>query len=416
MIWSAVSHRFLSVVLISTIICEEVKNRDTELLKSSGFVTKYIRIKRQLNSFLPDDLDSSNKNIETVERLPQTEKVSQQKDELLVFGDIPESVMVKVDNKDLHLAEQLPESDRVRGILPEDNLPLIGQFPSAERVTGRNDDKTTEITKLPKSDKVRDNPNYGDSLLEIDRLPEAERVKLGKRDENILNVEDLPPSEQVRFDHAGAMYADDALVAARVPSGIEETDLNPERVMDGKIIDNVDIEAVKRIDNWQPGYYENMEADRVQESVDEGKENGEEDMDQKAGDQEKEMDTENTKQNVEKEESLNAEQKQPAEQGTEQTAEQGAEQPAETGAEQPAEQGAEQPAETASEDTADGDEDAEKSEDMDQKSGDQEKEMDTENTKGDQEKEMDTENTKQNVEKEESLNAEQKQPAEQGTE
>merc|ERR1711974_223975 len=40
------------------------------------------------------------------------------------------------------------------------------------------------------------------------------------------------------------------------------TDLNPERVMEGRITDNVDIESVKAMDHWEPDSYP-LQAARV---------------------------------------------------------------------------------------------------------------------------------------------------------
>merc|ERR1712108_123362 len=80
-----------------------------------------------------------------------------------------------------------------------------------------------------------------EQVADIDVLPESERMM----------------SDRMRQGRERLLWADDAMVA-----GIKKTDLNPERGMEGRITDNVDIESVKAMDHWEPDSYP-LEATRV---------------------------------------------------------------------------------------------------------------------------------------------------------
>merc|ERR1711990_695675 len=85
-----------------------------------------------------------------------------------------------------------------------------------------------------------------EQVADIDVLPESERMM----------------SDRMRQGRERLLWADDTMVAVRLPKGIKKTDLNPERVMEGRITDNVDIESVKAMDHWEPDSYP-LEAARV---------------------------------------------------------------------------------------------------------------------------------------------------------
>jgi len=199
--------------------------------------------------------DTANKNIlaPEVEQLPESARVADNEKE----NDEDEELLgsERVQEEVRKTAEELPMADRVegvarRGTIPDRELPMVEDFPAAESV--KENDKV--ISDLPIADKVEEYP-YPEADHQEDDLEEA--------DLNI--VESLPKAERLTIEEkpADTMYADDVPAAVRIPPETQKTALDPERVVDGKITDDVDIEAVKQLDHWEPDQPP-MQADRVQ--------------------------------------------------------------------------------------------------------------------------------------------------------
>merc|ERR1711974_355269 len=141
-----------------------------------------------------------------------------------------------------------------RQILPESFLPDPGPNYPGEL-------SAIPVEKLPAAEAVQLPQTVDQRLPIIQGFPVAERMQEEKV-EQVADIDVLPESERMMSDRMRQgrerlLWADDAMVA-----GIKKTDLNPERVMEGRITDNVDIESVKAMDHWEPDSYP-LQAARV---------------------------------------------------------------------------------------------------------------------------------------------------------
>jgi len=117
------------------------------------------------------------------------------------------------------------------------------------------------VEKLPAAEAILVPQTPDQRLPIVEGFPVAERIQEEKM-EQVADIDVLPESDRMMSDRMRQgrerlLWADDAMVA-----GIKKTDLDPERVMEGRITDNVDIESVKAMDHWEPDSYP-LEASRV---------------------------------------------------------------------------------------------------------------------------------------------------------
>ena len=235
---------------------------------------------------MPTDLEKEDEQLETVNTLPENDRIEAVAgqeylvnpgedvpvvDQLPVAdrvaghqgeGDLPVAVTDDLtSNEDLKPeVEQLPESDRVAAEdkeleelkgsekVEEEGTMTVAELPIADRVEEiiTPDEKLAVVDELPSADCVKEK-NVGYDTI-IDNMPAADKVE-EYPDENLPMVDTFPQAESVKID---TMYADDALATVKIPPETQKTALNPERVVDGKITDDVDIEAVKQLDHWEP--------------------------------------------------------------------------------------------------------------------------------------------------------------------
>ena len=234
------------------------------------------RVRRQVDSFLPTDLEREEEQVETVNTLPENDRIEAVagQEDLVNAGD------------DVPVVEQLPVADRVAGLQEEGDHPVaeVDQLPQSDRVAAKGteldllgsekqeEDVIKPGVELPIADRVeemaRDEMIPDKKLLVVEKLPSADCVKEKDvsydtiianmpaadkveeyPDDNLPMVESFPQADSIKID---TMYADDAPATVRIPPETQKTALNPERVVDGKITDDVDIEAVKQLDHWEP--------------------------------------------------------------------------------------------------------------------------------------------------------------------